>query len=65
MDICCIKCLVFTKNNIKVNSEIDERNNLYSRCIGCASKKFATIDAEETSDLSTMLSYCLKCRKNT
>ena len=37
----CIKCLKFTKNkNINIKRKIDEKKNLYSRCIDCGLKKF-------------------------
>ena len=42
---------MFTKITIKIKSEIDGKNNFYSRCIDCAFKKFETIDKEELSDL--------------
>ena len=31
-------------HNIKLKREIDGKISLYSHCIGCAFKKFATID---------------------
>ena len=52
MNFYCIKCLMFTKNNnIKLKFKIDAKINLYSGCIGCGFKKFATIDKEELRDL--------------
>ena len=43
---------MFTKiNNIKIKRKIDGKNNLYSCCIGCGFKKFATIDEKVISDL--------------
>ena len=52
MNFYCIKCLMFTKNNnINLKFKIDAKINLYSGCIGCGFKKFATIDKEELRDL--------------
>ena len=49
---CCIKFLVFKRNNnIKLYREIDRKINLYSRCIGCDFKMFKTINEEEISIL--------------
>ena len=48
MNLFCMKCLMFTKNNnTKIKCEIDEKNNL---CIHCSSKKFEMIDKKELSD---------------
>ena len=45
-----LKCLILTKyNNIKVKPKIDEKTNLYFRCIGCGFKNFGTIDKVELS----------------
>ena len=58
MDLYCIKCSVFTKNkNTKMKPEIDEKINLYSRCIDCAFKTFQTIDEEELNYLLKDLTY--------
>ena len=52
MNLCCIKCLMFTKNNnIKSKPEIVGKINLYSRCIDCNFKKFTIIVEEKISDL--------------
>ena len=52
MDLYCIKCSKFTKNNnIKTNYKLDEENNLYSCCIDCGFKKFETIDKKQLSSL--------------
>ena len=46
MDLYCIKCLMFTKNNnIKVKVEIDEK------LISILVKRFVTIDDKDVSDL--------------
>ena len=37
--------------NIKLKREIDGKISLYSHCIGCAFKKFATTDTRKISDL--------------
>ena len=43
---------MFTKNNkINLKCKIDEKINLYSRCIGCCFKKSVTINKKEISDL--------------
>ena len=66
----CMKCLKFTNsNNIKIKREIDEKINLSSQCTDCIFIRFETIDRKELSDLlktisKTMLSCCLKWRKN-
>ena len=52
MNLYCIKCLIFKKNNnITTKRDIDEKINLYSRCIDCGFKKFETIDEEKLSCL--------------
>ena len=52
MNIYCIKCLMFTKNNkIKVNHEIVGKISIFSRCFDCGFKMFAAIDKEKLSDL--------------
>ena len=52
MNIYCIKCLMFTKNNkIKVNHEIVGKISIFSRCLDCGFKMFAAIDKEKLSDL--------------
>ena len=65
---------MFTKiNNIKIKRKIDGKNNLYSCCIGCGFKKFATIDEKVISDLlkevqsnnKTMFTLLLKVLKIT
>ena len=58
-------------NYVKLKREIDE--NFYSLCNDWCFKRFVTTHEEEINDLlkkiqsnyKTMLSYCLKCRKNT
>ena len=48
MNLCCIKCLMFTKNrNIKIKRKIHGEINLYCHCSGCNFKMFVTIDEEE------------------
>ena len=48
MILYCIKCFMFTRNNnIKIKCEMDGKINLYSCCIGCGFKKFATTDKGE------------------
>ena len=45
MNLYCIKCLTFTKNNnIQVKHEIDGKINIYSGYAGCGFKKLLTID---------------------
>ena len=52
MNLYCIKCLIFTKNNnIKVKHEIDRKINIYFCCNDYSFQKFATIDKEGLSDL--------------
>ena len=52
MNIYCIKCLMFTKNNkIKENHEIVGKISNFSRCLDYGFKMFAAIDKEELSDL--------------
>ena len=56
MNLHCIKCLMFTKNNnIKLKREIGGKVNIYSRCIGCGFKKFAAIIKEEIKYLLKMV----------
>ena len=58
-------------NYVKLKRERDE--HFYSLCNDWCFKRFATTHEEEMNDLlkkiqsnyKTMLSYCLKCRKNT
>ena len=52
MNLYCIKCLMFTKNNkISVKREIDRKISLYFCCNDCCFKKFITIDKEGLSGL--------------
>ena len=52
MNLYCLKCLMFTKNNnIKVKRDINGKFNLYSPCQDFSFKRFATINKEELSDL--------------
>ena len=52
MNLYCVKCLMFTKNNnIKVKHKISGKINLYFHCNDCGLKKFARIDKEELSVL--------------
>ena len=56
MNLYCIKCLQFTKNNdIKMKGKIGGKINLYYYCIDCGFKNFETIDEKEISNL-------LKCK---
>ena len=58
MNLYCIKCLMFTKNNnIKVKREIDGKIYLYSQCNNCGFKTFTIIDKEDLSDLLNYLIY--------
>ena len=44
MNLCCIKYLMFTKNNnIKVKCKMDGKINLYSTCIDCDFKNLTVI----------------------
>ena len=74
MILYCIEYSKFTSNNsnIKIKREVNRESNLYFSCLHCGFKKFETIDREELLDLrktsaiyKTMISSCLKCRKNT
>ena len=38
-------------NNVKLKRKLDGQTNLYSCCIWCSVKTFATIDKEKISDL--------------
>ena len=52
MNLYCIKCLMFTKNEkIKIKHKIDRKANLYSRCSDCGFKIFETIYEEQLSYL--------------
>ena len=51
MNLCCIKCLMFTKIKIFLKSEINRKHHLYSRRIDFNFKTFETIDEEELTDL--------------
>ena len=51
MNLYCIKCSMFTQNNIKIKPEINVKINFYSRCHDCGFKKFETIVKEVLSGL--------------
>lgn len=52
MNICCIKCPMFTENrNVKINREIDSKVSLYLCLIDCGFKTFETINEEELNYL--------------
>ena len=54
MNLYCIKYLMFTKNrNIKIKREIDQKINLYSRCIDYYFKYFETIDKKGLSNIKS------------
>ena len=39
MSLFCIKCIMLTKNkNIKTKRKVDEKINIYSRCVDCGFK---------------------------
>ena len=48
MNLYCIRCSKFTKNN---NVTIHGKINFYSHCAECGFKKLETTDKEELSDL--------------